>query len=269
MKKKLRYQIEQLAQKLLSRDVDHDTKQLKETAKTIYEKLAVLEYLESQLLGEEQEKESQLEKKEALDSKSYREHTWFKDPEPVPQPEDRNAIVEPVIEKIKDLVAQMPEEGDKVDALLEEVLPKKEIYKNDLEDFASNYQDMPVFERKDLGVPTIPKVKEVFEAPIPIKEEDHEENPITHNDVARPKSINETLNKGMQIGLNDRLAFIKHLFNGSTEDYTRVLSQINTLHTFEEANNFIKGKVKPDYNFWLQKEDVAKRFMKVVEQSFS
>ena len=39
---------------------------------------------------------------ESLDSKSYREHNWFKDPEPLPEPENKEELIEPAIEKIKD-----------------------------------------------------------------------------------------------------------------------------------------------------------------------
>ncbi|HBC02733.1 MAG TPA: hypothetical protein DC015_00695, partial [Aequorivita sp.] len=83
------------------------------------------------------------------------------------------------------------------------------------------------------------------------------------------RSINDTLNKGLNIGLNDRLAFIKHLFEGQTEDYTRVLSQINTMESFEEAQRFIKGNVKPDYNHWLDKEEYSERFMNIIEKRFN
>ena len=59
--------------------------------------------------------ESQIEKADSkqdvsMDSKSYREQNWFKEPEPVPQPEHKEDLVEPLMEKIKDIVAQMPEE---------------------------------------------------------------------------------------------------------------------------------------------------------------
>ena len=73
----------------------------------------------------------------------------------------------------------------------------------------------------------------------------------------------------MAIGLNDRLAFIKHLFDGSNEDYSRVLSQVSTMPNFDEAATFIKGKVKPDYNYWLQKDEFADRFMNIIEKSFN
>jgi hypothetical protein len=212
-------------------------------------------------------KEEQSKTEGSLDSKSYRENNWFKDPEPVPQPEDREELVEPVMEKIKDLVAQMPEESQKVDALLEEVLPRKEYQKNDLEEFASNYQEMPVFERKDEVATTVTIEKKVEVEPEPeMKAETTEQSLV--NDVNKPKSLNESISRGIHIGLNDRLAFVKHLFDGKTEDYTRVLSQINTQPTFEDAENFIKGKVKPSYNYWLDKDEYTKRFMKIIEKSY-
>lgn len=258
MKKQLQSRIKSLAQQILSENDSSDTPKMKETARKLYELLAVLEYLEVQLLGNDEN----IPYKESLDSKTYRENNWFKEPEPVPQPEDQEELIEPVMEKIKDLVAQMPEESQKVDALLEEVLPKKTYHKNELEQFASDFREMPVFERKD-DVAT--KVKTDA-----LKKTGSEENESpTNNDVDRPKSLNETLANGLNIGLNDRLAFIKHLFEGKTEDYTRILSQINTYNTFEEAESFIKGKVKPDYNNWLDKEEYSKRFMKIIEKNFS
>ncbi len=255
MKKQLQSNIKRLAEQILSEKDSKNTRKMKETARQLYEQLSVLVYLEEQILGHEEQTAQQ----DSFDSKSYRENTWFQEPEPVPQPEHKDELVEPVMEKIKDLVAQMPEESQKVDALLEEVLPRKEYHKNDLEEFAANYQEMPVFERKEeteeATATNVQSQPEVAEKP-------------TNNDVEKPRSLNEALSRGINIGLNDRLAFIKHLFDGKTEDYTRVLSQINTQPTFEDAENFIKGNVKPSYNYWLGKEDYAKRFMKIIEKNF-
>ncbi len=187
---------------------------------------------------------------------------------PLPQPEHKEDLIEPLMEKIKDIVAQMPEESERIDELLDEMLPKNQeaetaetpgkqtvkYVKNDLEEFASNYQQMPEFERKTLDL--FPKSVEGTEASKTITE-------------SRAKSLNDSVNKGLNIGLNDRLAFIKHLFEDQTEDYTRVLSQINTMQNFEEAQSFIKEKVKPDYNYWLNKEEYSERFMNIIEKSFN
>ena len=41
------------------------------------------------------------------------------------------------------------------------------------------------------------------------------------------------------------------------------------MNSFEEAMTFIKGKIKPDYNFWFEKEEYAERFMNVIEKRFN
>lgn len=263
MKKKLREQIRTLAKQLADEEKTFKTASVKGLVGELYERLAVLEYLENQL-----DSPHEMSVAESLDSKSFREENWFTEPEPVPQPEHKEDLIEPLMEKIKDIVAQMPEESERIDELLDEMLPgdtgtqtsktqekpATEFAKNDLEEFASTYQQMPEFERKSPEL--FPKSTENIKASKTMTE-------------SRAKSLNDTLNKGLNIGLNDRLAFIKHLFEGQTEDYTRVLSQINTMESFEEAQNFIKGKVKPDYNHWLHKDEYSERFMNIIEKRFN
>lgn len=87
--------------------------------------------------------------------------------------------------------------------------------------------------------------------------------------VSKPKkSLNDIYNSTISVGLNDRIGFEKHLFNGSSEDLNRVLSQLNTVNSFEEAVGFIEDLVKPDYNNWEGKEAYATRFMELVEKRF-
>ena len=80
---------------------------------------------------------------------------------------------------------------------------------------------------------------------------------------------NDKNSKGITIGLNDRVAFMKHLFANSSEDYNRVLSQLITFDTYNEAQTFIANMVKPDYNDWKGKEDYETRFMEIIEKKFS
>ncbi|WP_281336968.1 hypothetical protein [Flavobacterium eburneipallidum] len=75
--------------------------------------------------------------------------------------------------------------------------------------------------------------------------------------------------KAINIGLNDRIAFVKHLFGNSNEDYARVLNQLITFDSFEEAQNFIEDMVKPDYNNWEGKEDYSERFIQIIEKKFA
>lgn len=95
-----------------------------------------------------------------------------------------------------------------------------------------------------------------------------EPEPIQEPVVETPKPAVEKVTKGITIGLNDRVGFVNHLFGGSNEDFNRVLSQLNTFDTFQDAKNFIEDLVKPDYNEWKGKEDYAERFLEVVENKF-
>ncbi|MGB3774440.1 MAG: hypothetical protein WA951_04215, partial [Leeuwenhoekiella sp.] len=102
-----------------------------------------------------------------------------------------------------------------------------------------------------------------------LKQEDpYEEKQQEEIEGAR-KSLNDRLTKGLKIGLNDRIVFIKHLFNGSASDYNRVLSQLNTQRSAQEALSFIDGMIKPDYNNWEGKELYEQRFKDLLEKKFN
>ena len=235
MKKKVLSQIKAIAQGIVSSENEIDITKLKNSLMQLHEKLTILEFIESSV-------ETEFEKPErtATDSKTYREQNWFKEPDPVPQTPHKEELVEPLTEKIKDIVANMPNENEKaIEELLKEIIPSKEILKNDLEEFAASYPDNLVFERKQ-------------------KVEAEE----TSN------SINDKVNSGLHIGLNDRTTFIKQLFDDSTDDYLRVLSQINSMSTFEEAHLFIQSQVRLDYN-WTEKEAYVDRFLSVIQKSFN
>lgn len=155
---------------------------------------------------------------------------------------EEDDIMEPGIETIKDIVAQMPYETQEVDALIEEVTSKPTPNKSDLDNITAGFKNMPVFE-------PVSKVKNG-----------------TLNDK---KSLNDKLkNGGLNIGLNDKIAFIKHLFDGKPEDYERVISQINSFVSFNEAKHFIEDIVKPDYNNWTDKDDFEVRFLEIIEGKF-
>lgn len=82
------------------------------------------------------------------------------------------------------------------------------------------------------------------------------------------KSINDIYRGTIMVGLNDRIAFEKHLFANSSEDFNRVLSQLNTVSTYDEARSFVEHLVKPEYNNWEGKEEYAERFMTLIEKRF-
>ena len=63
--------------------------------------------------------------------------------------------------------------------------------------------------------------------------------------------------------------FEKKLFGGSSDDFNRVVSQLNTFDSFEEAKSFVLDFVKPDYNNWEGNEEFEARFMEIIEKKFS
>lgn len=81
-------------------------------------------------------------------------------------------------------------------------------------------------------------------------------------------AINDIYRGTIMVGLNDRIAFEKHLFANSSEDFNRVLSQLNTVSTYEEARSFVEHLVKPEYNNWEGKDEYAERFMALIEKRF-
>ena len=83
------------------------------------------------------------------------------------------------------------------------------------------------------------------------------------------KTINDTVVKGnLQIGLNDRIAFVKHLFEGSQQDFNRVVSQLNSFKSEKEAIGFVTDMVKLDYD-WSGKEAYEERFFSLITRKFA
>jgi len=255
MKKKLESELKELATKILDNSPSRSTNQLKTIAQELYEKLTILSFTEENLFGTTNNK---LESLDTPPSLEHREtpvlsiHEEVKKDEYLPdgtEYNDAEAITELNTEMIKDIVAQMPPETEKVDSMVERIiapssngkLPENTAHfkKNDFRDIGVDYDNLPSFE--------------------PVKKYEQE----------KPRSLNDRLKKGITIGFNERLSFIKHLFEGKTNDYNRVVSQLNTFDNLEEAKKFISQVVKPDYKNWVGKEEYEERFLSLVENKFN
>ena len=137
--------------------------------------------------------------------------------------------------------------------------PKNEPKQISFEDFlGENYTD-PIFIK--------PNEVSVLKETDPIYSETLEQEDVVINET-KVLPLHETFSKSISVALNDRVGFVKYLFGESNEDYNRVLSQLNTFDTLEEAKNFVEDMVKPDYNNWQGNEDYAERFMEIVAQKF-
>lgn len=156
----------------------------------------------------------------------------------VPEEDSREEMHLPGISTIQKMIVEMPDKAPKTPAPGPS-LPQKE-GRRDLEQLTVDFQTMPVFERKSA-----------------IQESD------------KPQSLNSKLGTGLKIGMNDRMGFVKNLFNGSNQDFNRVLSQLNTMNSFDEAQNFIYTMIKPDYNNWEGKESFENRFLELIERKYN
>ena len=120
-------------------------------------------------------------------------------------------------------------------------------------------------------LPDIENYKNLFEvvAETPtfvLKEKDTSSSSKPINKVK--KNINDHFAKTLTIDLNDRLAFIKHLFNGDKVCYERVISQIITFEKWTEVLKFIGNMVKPEYQNWKNKENHEEKFIAILKNSF-
>lgn len=122
----------------------------------------------------------------------------------------------------------------------------------------TNFKDDP----KDVGERNSLTLEEELEDTIPVDVMANLFEPI------KPASLNDKLQTNIQIGLNDRIAFVKNLFEGSQEDFNRVISQLNTFKTEKEARKFINKMVKPDYN-WSEQDELENRLLAIIERRFA
>ena len=229
MKRKLKEELVKLSTDIITTRGLTEIPQLYEAAKNLYEKLAVLKFIDEKLNDIEIDvsKNAIATKFEKMANAVMNENKSV--PETNPHEED---IITPGIDTIKDMVSEMPADAN-VDQFFAEFVAKTDVIKND----------------KEAVTPELTKSKE--------------------NGV-KQKSLNDKLtNKDIKVGLNDRLAFVKHLFNDSTEGFNSVISQLNTIDTEERSIAFIENMVKPDYDDWKGKEQYAERFMSLIERRFS
>ncbi len=275
MKKKIAADLTSLAHRILQLKNKEDVSELQSIAKELYEKLTVLAFTEkhfadilpnagdaeierrlSDAFAEAQEDVDSItdEVEQVMEGTQEKVEEAFadKDLSYLFMPIDDNTREEielPGIATISKMVQEMPDEVPETSANID--IPKEEeekidmtdpkrYTKNDLEEITADFQTMPVFERK-------------------VNDDKSDEKPV---------SLNDRLHKGLKFGMNDRLGFIKHLFNGSDQDFNRVISQLNTRTTYADAQNFINAMVKPDYNNWEGKETYADRFMELVERNY-
>ncbi|AXP80711.1 hypothetical protein CJ739_1624 [Mariniflexile rhizosphaerae] len=251
MKKKLESELISIAHRILKLKGKEDVVKMHAEVSELFEKLSVLKFAHEKFEGDIPTIGSDTSFFDMLDGAFNNKISDAIEVEDkiyinLDEVEDDH-IMEPGIETIKGMVAHMPNEPEDIEVILEEAIPKQKSQKNDLDDLMSSFKDMPVFD-------PISKIQHGIPNGIPNEK----------------KSLNDKLKRGgLNIGLNDKIAFIKHLFEGKSEDYERVISQLNTFESFSNAKQFLIDIVKPDYNNWVSKEEVEERFFQILENRFN
>ncbi len=257
MHKRLETDLISLAHSILQMKNKGDVFALKEKSRVIYEKLSLLAFVEEYVNttpDKELSKNELLSKVEkALELKELK----VTDEAPVSE------IVTEVSQEEADLVLEEVEVNEElsseinIDAIIAQPFDELEALLSSEEETLKE----PVSDTSDSDKTKIVSLEEELQDTIPVDEI------ATLFDLPVPKSLNDTLAINIQIGLNDRIAFVKNLFDGSQEDFNRVLSQLNTYTSEKEAKKFIKKMVKPDYD-WSEQAELEARFLEIIERKF-
>ena len=278
MHKKLEADLTSLAHSILQMKNKEDVFALKSKAYEVYEKLAVLAYVEEYLTNTpnpEYTKEELLDLVEKAEKKATNESTSQSHEETVVSLEateeyDQEKTEEQELNDSEDEDAEAVKEdavSEGIELTLEDSSVNSEVHE-EVEDLFSQSE-----ENTNDSSEGDSEIVEPSEEETPISLEDELKDTIAVDVVADlfenapKKSLNDKIRNDIQIGLNDRIAFVKNLFGGSQEDFNRVVSQLNSFKTEKEAKKFINKMVKPDYN-WADNEEIEQRFMSIVERKF-
>ncbi|MDH3322380.1 MAG: hypothetical protein OEM04_05270 [Flavobacteriaceae bacterium] len=174
----------------------------------------------------------------------------------------------------------IPEEKDKIsenkitsseDQLKEPILEKEQKFQKETKKEPEPVDETPIT-LEDLFIPTFDSIKEDMSQKEEFKDTISldETEKLFHTVKQEPKQLSlndKLLGSSIQIGLNDRIAFVNNLFNFSQSEFNSVLSSLNGFRDKQEALNYIQYSVKPKYN-WKGKEELEERLILIIERKF-
>lgn len=143
------------------------------------------------------------------------------------------------------------------------------------------FEEEPVVETVSNNLPEIeePKeeIKQIINEPIAVAPVE-EPQALTLNEMLSSQTSQNTVSgqfnqkpskdlKGL-ISLNDKLQFVRDLFNGYSLAYSEAIELINRFDSFDAADNFLKQNYSIK-NSWSEKQDVADKFYEILNRRFS
>lgn len=290
MHKKLASDLTSLAHSILQMKNKEDVLALKKKAYEVYEKLALLAYIEEYINttpNAEETKEELIQKVEeslVIGEKADLGEV-FDTIEEVVESEIEGAIEEAFQEVLTNEVIEEDSEisdnenKEKVEAEVQvennEVVEEKETHVIAEEIIEQPFDELEGLLFGEEELPTeAPDSKKIEEHTQPTLEDELQDTlPVDvmadlFQKIEPQKTVNDVLQNTIKIDLNDRIAFVNHLFNGDQTDFNRVVSQLNTFKTEKEAKSFISRMVKPDYD-WSDKEEYETRLLEIIERRFA
>ena len=243
MKKQLESELISIAHKILKLAGREDLGKMEVEISTLYQKVTILKFLEDNLLepipstkdlgrsffDSLKPADTGAEKIMASNQKKSGPERTVSSPAEKPK-------VEVADKELDSTVSETTQKEEKLEQNNNNLF--SETQEHDLNTLSPSYSQLPIFEAKQVAL--------------------------------KKSSLNDTLKpQGFQIGLNDRLAFVKGLFENNNEDYDRVLSQLSTLDSYTDAINLLNTVIKPDYNNWKDQEELEARFLEVIQGKFN
>ncbi len=229
-------ELRKLAESILKEEQASDLESKLNQARELYEKLLILDHLEKEIKKEDSiqkfEKENEEEKEVEIEIK-------VEVPEPI--------IQEPIIQEVIKVEVQ-----EKLTSIIE--------------------NEQAPLSLNDLFVPTFDGIKEDMSQKAEFRDtislDETEKMFQTKKEEPKQLSLNDKLlGSSIQVGLNDRIAFVNKLFNFSQSDFNKVLTKLNEFKSKEEALKYFQYQVKPNYN-WKGKEELEERLVTLVERKF-
>ena len=235
MENNLRKELKILAEQILNEEKELDFKALINQTREIYEKCVVLNHLNNEHMTTEEELND------------------------FDQIEESDVEQVQVIEELKfevESVHEIKESGDLENSENSKMTEEEEVIPS----------------LNDLFVPTFDDIREDMSQKAEFKDtislDDTEKLFVTKKKEDRQLSLNDKLvGSSLQIGLNDRIAFVNKLFNFSQSDFNKALTKLNAFTSKDEALKYFQYQVKPNYN-WKGKEDLEERFIGLIERKF-
>ena len=235
MENNLRKELRILAERILDNKDDLDLDSLLNQSRLLYEKCIVLQHMgleDSQMTAVD-------EKPDLIDDTPVEPPKIFEELE---------------FEKVSEIEIEEPKDLENIETA------------NGLKD------EEPVISLNDLFVPTFDDIRDDMSQKDEFKDtislDDTENMFVTERVEPKQLSLNDRLvGSSLQIGLNDRIAFVNKLFNFSQSDFNKVLTKLNTYNNRDEALSYFQYQVKPNYN-WKGKEDLEERFIVLIERKF-